>query len=143
LPNNKKYTDKNKNKKMSSLRVGIFGAGIVGGGVIDLVQKLNESGRFRMVGATIEIVKVCVKSLDKPRDVNIVETTTIVSDYDQILSDDSINCIVEVMGGVTDAKDVVFGAIKKGKHVITANKALVAAFLPEIQKLLLEHPTVK
>ncbi len=128
---------------MSSLRVGIFGAGIVGGGVIDLVQKLNESGRFRMVGATIEIVKVCVKSLDKPRDVNIVETTTIVSDYDQILSDDSINCIVEVMGGVTDAKDVVFGAIKKGKHVITANKALVAAFLPEIQKLLLEHPTVK
>jgi homoserine dehydrogenase len=128
---------------MNPLRVGIFGAGIVGGGVIDLVQKLNESGRFEMVGASIEIVKVCVKSLDKPRDVKVSEKTIIISDYDQILSDSSINCIVEVMGGVTDAKDVVFAAIKNDKHVITANKALVAAFLPEIQKLLLEHPTVK
>jgi homoserine dehydrogenase len=44
--------------------------------------------------------------------------------------------VIELMGGVTDAKDVVFKAIAKGKHVITANKALLAQHLPEIQALL-------
>ena len=49
-----------------------------------------------------------------------------------ILEDDSINCVVELMGGVTHAKDVVFKALKKGKHVVTANKALLAQLLPEV-----------
>jgi homoserine dehydrogenase len=53
-----------------------------------------------------------------------------------VRQDDSINCVIELMGGVTDAKDVVFKAIRKGKHVITANKALLAQHLPEIQELL-------
>jgi homoserine dehydrogenase len=64
--------------------------------------------------------------------------TTLVTDYSAILDDDSINCVVEVMGGVTAAKDVVFEAIKRGKHVVTANKALLAQYLPEIQQLLKE-----
>lgn len=50
-----------------------------------------------------------------------------------ILEDDSIDCVVELMGGVTHAKDVVFKALKKGKHVITANKALLAQLLPEVR----------
>lgn len=50
-----------------------------------------------------------------------------------ILEDDSINCVVELMGGVTHAKDVVFKALKKGKHVVTANKALLAQLLPEVR----------
>jgi len=49
-----------------------------------------------------------------------------------ILEDDSINCVVELMGGVTHARDVVFKALKKGKHVVTANKALLAQLLPEV-----------
>ena len=48
-----------------------------------------------------------------------------------ILEDESINCVVELMGGVTHAKDVVFKALKKGKHVVTANKALLAQLLPK------------
>lgn len=52
--------------------------------------------------------------------------------YSEILEDDSINCVVELMGGVTHAQDVVFQALRKGKHVITANKALLAQFLPEV-----------
>lgn len=51
--------------------------------------------------------------------------------------------MVEVMGGITEAKDVVFGAIERGKHVVTANKALLATFLPEIIELLKKHPEVK
>ena len=47
------------------------------------------------------------------------------------------------MGGVTHAKDVVYAAIKAGKHVVSANKALIASFLPEIQSLLSANPSVK
>ena len=56
-----------------------------------------------------------------------------MTDYNDILGDASINVVVELMGGITSAKDVVFGAINAGKHVVTANKALIAAFLPELQ----------
>ncbi|CAM9865656.1 unnamed protein product, partial [Discosporangium mesarthrocarpum] len=66
----------------------------------------------------------------------------VVTDFDAILQDDSINCVVELMGGTTAAKDVVFRAIKANKHVVTANKALVAQCLPQIQELLQEHPGV-
>lgn len=75
--------------------------GIVGGGVYELVQKCIESGRLGAVGASIEVAKICVRSLDKPRDFQLREGTTLVTDYDDILADDSINCVVELMGGVT------------------------------------------
>ena len=55
-----------------------------------------------------------------------------MTDYDAILNDENIDMVVEVMGGVTNAKDVVFKRIKAGKDVVTANKALIAADLLEI-----------
>lgn len=125
-----------------TLRIGLFGAGVVGGGVYDLVQKYTASGRFGALGATIDIVKICVRSKDKARDFGLLSTTSVVTDYSEILEDPSINCVVELMGGTTHAKDVVFRAIASNKHVITANKALVAAFLPEIKELLAQHPSV-
>jgi homoserine dehydrogenase len=60
-----------------------------------------------------------------------------------ILEDASIDCVLELMGGTTFAKDVIFGAIAKGKHVITANKALIAAHMDELIALLAANPTVK
>lgn len=127
----------------SKLRVGMFGGGVVGGGVYELLQKYTKSGRFGALGASIEIAKICVRSLDKPRDYTVGGGTQFVTDYDSILEDSSINCVVELMGGTTHAKDVVFAAIKKGKHIVTANKALIASYLPEIQQLLKENPEVK
>ena len=47
---------------------------------------------------------------------------TLTTEYDDILSDPDINCVVELMGGVTNAKDVVYAAIRAGKHVVSANK---------------------
>ena len=75
--------------------------GIVGGGVYELVQKCIASGRLGSVGASIEVAKICVKTIDKPRDFELKTGTTLVTDYDDILNDDSINCVVELMGGVT------------------------------------------
>lgn len=125
------------------LKVGLFGAGVVGGGVLDLVQKYSANGKFRKLGASVEVSKICVQSLDKPRDVAALNGTSFVTDRDEILNDPSINCVIELMGGVTHAKDVVMAAISKGKHVITANKALIANYLPEIQAALAANPTVK
>lgn len=128
---------------MTGLRVGIFGAGVVGGGVYELLQKHTTSGKLVQLSANIEIVKICVRDLNKSRDFMINTTTTqVTTNYDDILLDDSINCVVELMGGVTDAKHVVFEAIQRGKHVVTANKALIASYLTELQALLQQHPEV-
>jgi homoserine dehydrogenase len=75
--------------------------GIVGGGVYELVKKCIESGRLGSVGASIEVAKICVRSLDKPRDFELKAGTVLVTDYEEILADESINCVVELMGGVT------------------------------------------
>ncbi len=125
-----------------SLRIGLFGAGIVGGGVYILIEKFIE--RFSKLGLHIEIVKICVKNLHKQRDFPLDRTKiSLTTDYNEILDDSTINCVVELMGGITDAKYVVFEAIKRGKHVITANKALIAAYLAEIESLLSQNPNVR
>ncbi|KAF0684855.1 Aste57867_23200 [Aphanomyces stellatus] len=125
------------------LRIGLFGCGTVGGGVFNI---LNSRAAFlKSVGVQATIEKICVRNPTKQELTDLVKGhgTTITTKYDDILEDSSINCIIELMGGVTDAKDVVFKAISKNKHVITANKALVANYMTEITDLLAAHPTVR
>eukprot|EP00612_Vaucheria_litorea_P006515 CAMPEP_0171474450 /NCGR_PEP_ID=MMETSP0946-20130122/2433_1 /TAXON_ID=109269 /ORGANISM="Vaucheria litorea, Strain CCMP2940" /LENGTH=439 /DNA_ID=CAMNT_0012004385 /DNA_START=81 /DNA_END=1400 /DNA_ORIENTATION=+ len=124
------------------LNIGLFGGGTVGGGFYEIIEKTNKDF-LHGIGSNSVISKICVRDVKKPRDFEIMPHTTLVSDYKDILEDETINCVVELMGGVTDAKDVVFEAIKRKKHVVTANKALLARFLPEIQQLLKENPGVE
>eukprot|EP01036_Dinobryon_divergens_P055151 gene55151-73684_t len=123
-----------------ALRVGLFGGGIVGGGVCELVQKYMK-GKFQSLDVSIVIAKICVRDINKPRDYKVQDGTVFVTDYNEILNDPSINCIIELMGGVTSARDVVLRAINADKHVITANKALIANHLAEIQSHLAAHPS--
>jgi len=125
------------------MRVGIFGGGVVGGGVYEIIKKCMGNGKFPKLGANIEIIKICVRSLNKPRDYTVGSECEFVTDYGAILNDGSIDTVVEVMGGTTHAKDVVMQAIAAGKHVVTANKALVATCLPEIKEALAKAPSVK
>ncbi len=126
----------------TNLKIGIFGGGVVGGGVYEIISQKMKTNKFKNLGHNIIISKICVRSLDKERDYKLGSECKFVTDYNEILLDDEINCIVEVMGGITDAKDIVFEAIKKGKHVITANKALVSRYIKEIKLLLTENPAV-
>ncbi|KAJ0408315.1 hypothetical protein ATCC90586_000056 [Pythium insidiosum] len=128
-----------------SLNIGMFGCGTVGGGVFELLHNPKKISHLRAIGVDAVISKICVQNVAKKRDLQFLseQKTRFTSSYADILEDSSINCIIELMGGVTDAKHVVFEAIKKGKHVITANKALVANFMPEIVKLLQENPSVR
>jgi homoserine dehydrogenase len=135
--------EETKKTMVNSLKIGLFGAGVVGGGVYELIQKYTQRATAGAL-PDIEIVKICWKNIEKQRDFQIdLAKTQVVSDFNEILHDPSINCIVEVIGGIDTAKLIVFEAIKQGKHVITANKALIATFLPELQAELAAHPNVQ
>ena len=117
-----------------TVTLGIFGGGTVGGGIVEILTK-KKSYFQQLTGKSIEVKKICVRDASKPRDFAIPDGCSIVTSYDDILNDDSIDMAVEVMGGTTDAKDVVMGALKNGKSVVTANKALIAADLAEIESV--------
>ena len=117
-----------------TVTVGIFGGGTVGGGIVEILSKKKDYFK-QLSGKTIEVRKICVRDASKERDFEVPSGCDIVTSYDDILNDESIDMAVEVMGGTTDAKDVVLGALKKGKSVVTANKALIAKDLGEIESL--------
>jgi len=118
-------------------RLGIFGGGTVGGGIVEILQ--SKADYFtKLSGHKIEVAKICVRDASKKRDFEVPAGCEVVTDYDSILSDDSIDMVVEVMGGTTDAKQVIYDSLKAGKDVVTANKALIAAYLGEIESLLAE-----
>ena len=115
-------------------RIGIFGGGTVGGGIVEILEKKADYLEALTKGTKLEIVKICVRDKTKKRDFTIPKGCEITDKYDDILEDDSI----DVMGGTTDAKDIIERSIKAGKDVVTANKALIAAYLPDLEELLSE-----
>ena len=117
--------------------LGIFGGGTVGGGIVEILEKKADYLKA-LTGADLKIAKICVRDASKERDFTVPDGCVITDQYKDILEDDSIDMVVEVMGGTTDAKDVVYSALKNGKDVVTANKALIAKYLPEIEGLLQE-----
>jgi len=118
-----------------TVKIGIFGGGVVGGGVVEILNDKKEYFKA-LTGKTLEVTKVCVQDASKTRDWKIPSGCALTTKYSAILEDDSIDLIVEVMGGTGDAKDILYKAIQKGKNVVTANKALIAAYLPDIENLL-------
>lgn len=103
--------------------MGIFGGGTVGGGICQILERKRPYLEQLTGGATgIQVAKMVVRDLKKKRDFDVPPGCIVTDNYQDILQDDSIDMVVEVMGGTTDAKNVVFGAIKAGKDVVTANK---------------------
>jgi homoserine dehydrogenase len=110
-------------------RVGIFGGGTVGGGICQILDRKRPYLEQLTGGTThIEIVKLVVRDLKKQRDFDVPQDCVVTDNYQDILQDDSIDMVVEVMGGTTDAKTVVFSALKAGKDVVTANKGKFVFF---------------
>ncbi|VAY87456.1 Homoserine dehydrogenase [hydrothermal vent metagenome] len=111
------------------LRIGIVGVGTVGTSVCQILEDNKEIITAR-AGVNIVPVVGAVNNLSKRRDVDVKLTDNV----DDILNDSSIDVIVELMGGVDDAYKVVKKALKKGKAVVTANKALLAYHRYELQE---------
>jgi homoserine dehydrogenase len=120
---------------MEDVKIGIFGGGTVGGGIVEIIESKREHFQ-KMTGKNLSVKSICVRDLDKPRDFTVPEGCKITTEFDDILGDDDLDIVVEVMGGTTLANDVVCKALESGKHVVTANKALIAEKLAAIEGLI-------
>ncbi|MBD2447045.1 homoserine dehydrogenase [Nostoc sp. FACHB-152] len=110
------------------VKLGILGLGTVGTGTVQLLQ--DAVGRHPLL-EEIEIYRVGVRSLDKPRAVKLPQSV-VTTDLEAIVNDPAVDIVVEVMGGLEPARSLILQAIKNGKHVVTANKAAIARFGAEI-----------
>jgi homoserine dehydrogenase len=112
----------------------MLGGGVVGGGVYELI--MNRYNAKPSNNRPLLITKICVRDLEKPRDFQVrSECTQWTTNPSDLLRDD-IDCVVEVAGGCGVAKDVVLQALQLGKPVVTANKALLAEYMTDIQAIL-------
>lgn len=110
------------------VKLGILGLGTVGTGTVQLL--LDQTERHPLL-QEIEILRVGVKSIEKPRDVQL-PSGTLTSDLTSIVTDPKIDIVVELIGGLEPARSLILQAIDCGKHVVTANKAVISRFGDEI-----------
>ncbi len=115
---------------MKPINVGLLGIGTVGGGVWTVLKR-NEEEISRRAGRAIRISQVADRNLDHARNLT-GGTVKVVDDAFAVVNDPDIDIVVELIGGYTVARDLVLKAIENGKHVVTANKALLAVHGNEI-----------
>ena len=115
---------------MKPMNVGLLGIGTVGGGTFTVLTR-NAEEITRRAGRPIRIVKVADRNLALAREVT-KGTVDVTDDAFSVVSDPNVDIVVELIGGTTIAKELVLKAIENGKHVVTANKALLAHYGNEI-----------
>ena len=115
---------------MKAIKVGLIGFGTVGGGVVRLLLERSELLQSRL-GLPLVLKKVADVDLARPRPMSL-PPGVLTSRNQDILDDPEIDIVVELIGGVEAAREVVLTAIDRGKHVVTANKALLALHGNEI-----------
>jgi homoserine dehydrogenase len=106
------------------VNIGILGLGTVGGGVVNVLTK-NQVEITRRSGTTIKVTHAAVRDINQKR-ICPTDNLELTQDPFTIINNKNIDIVLELMGGTSLAKDLVEQAIKNGKHVITANKALIA-----------------
>ncbi|MGF1540641.1 MAG: homoserine dehydrogenase [Pleurocapsa sp.] len=111
-----------------TFKIGLLGFGTVGTGTAEIL--LDTVGRNSLL-SEIEIAKVGVRSLDKPRAVQLPEGV-MTTDLDAIVTDPELDIVVELLGGLEPARSLILKAISHGKHIVTANKAVIARYGDEI-----------
>ena len=107
------------------LGVGLAGFGTVGGGLVRLLEENADLIRRRS-GRDILIRKVLVRNAKKPRSIPLPEGAELTTNPRDLTDDPQIDVLVELMGGIDHARDLIDRALDQGKHVVTANKALLA-----------------
>ncbi len=111
---------------MSKIKIGLYGFGVVGQGIYEVLKKSRN--------AHAEIVKVCVRSLEKPRRIVLPEGM-LTDREEEILDNPEINLVVEVVDNAEASYRIVKGALERGISVVSANKAMLANHLPEMIEL--------
>jgi len=111
-------------KSLRPINVGLLGIGTVGGGTFEVLAR-NQEEITRRAGRGIVIRAVADKDLKRARKL-VGKTAKVTDDAFKVVSDPQIDIVIELIGGTRIARDLVMAAIKNGKHVVTANKALLA-----------------
>jgi homoserine dehydrogenase len=122
-----------KGSVMKKVKVALLGIGNVATGTYKTLE-LNREKIKASTGVDIEITKILNRHPDRDRGIK-VDPSIYVQDVDLILNDPDIDIVVELIGGIEPATEYMARALKKGKHVVTANKAAIAANGPELQQL--------
>lgn len=116
----------------TTVKIGLLGLGTVGSGVVKMLRQ-NRLDLLAKTGCSVEVKKILVRDLEKERRVT-VDPALLTQNARDLLHDPEIQLIVEVIGGESDAKDFILEALRRGKHVITANKDLIAVHHRELKQ---------
>ncbi|MFD1363591.1 homoserine dehydrogenase [Lentibacillus salinarum] len=119
--------------------VGLLGVGVVGSGVITLVEKHQEKLAHQL-GCGVDVKKALVRDPNKKRHIEAeIDGTVLTLDPEDVLNDPDIDIIIEVMGGIDEAREHILNAFAAKKHVVTANKDLVALHGAELHEAAAKH----
>src|SRR5437867_7987682 len=116
---------------MQQVNLGIIGGGTVGGGVFKTLQT-NGALLASRLGIKIHLVKVAAEAFDEPQRKVDIPHAQITLDWKSLVSDPQVQIVAELAGGTTIAREMILAALKLGKPVITANKALLSAHGEEL-----------
>lgn len=119
----------NNNKK---IKIGLIGLGTVGSGVFKTLLSFDN----------IEVVKIAVKNINKPRNIEGLDNSIVTDKPFEVVNDPEVDIVVELIGGVEPAFELIKTAIKNGKHIVTANKELLAKKCEELFNYAEEHNRV-
>ena len=122
---------------MKPIQVGLMGLGTVGGGVFEVLRR-NQEEIKRRAGRGIELTVVSRRNVAAAKAL-VGDSVKVVADAREIVADPTIDIVIELIGGTAIARELVLAAIKAGKHVVTANKALLAVHGTEIFAAAREH----
>ncbi len=126
--------------KPKPIRIGVLGAGVVASGVVRVLQR-NQAEIRRRAGRGIEVAAVAARNPEKARRA-LGPDVVLTEDFDALAVSPDVDIVVELIGGTTRARDLVLAALQAGKHVVTANKALLAVHGTEIFAATSRHDTM-
>lgn len=134
-----KKTDSKGEGTMSNevIKVGLLGLGTVGSGVVHILQNHQEQ-IMHQVGCPVVLKKILVRDTKKKREI-LLEEHLLTDQSDELLEDPELDILIEVMGGVNGTYDILKKAVMNGKHIVTANKDLMAVHGSELLRLAKEN----
>ena len=115
---------------MRKISVGIIGFGTIGSGVVKILQDNSDIIKKRL-GIIVEVTKIADLDITTDRGIKI-DPKILTTDAQEVINHPEVNVIVELIGGYEPARSLILQAINAGKHVVTANKALLAKYGSEI-----------
>jgi homoserine dehydrogenase len=124
---------------MQQVNLGLIGGGTVGSGVFHALQ-LNGALMASRIGVRVNVHKVAVKAFDEPRPYQIPKSL-MTTDWQSVVADAQVDIVAELAGGTTIARTMILAALKLGKPVVTANKALLSAHGEELFAAARKHGT--